>query len=576
MANQGPQSEEVEAALGRLLAWPEIARSPQLAAFLDYIVRRTLRNEATAIKAYAIAVDVLGRPSGFDPQSDPIVRVQARRLRSLLDHYYSADGQDERVRIELPVGRYVPEFVVVGQSVPLLLARADDTVDEAGPAAPARPRHRRRRSVAIAALTAAGILAIVAVLAFLVPHLGTPDPLSETATRPSLAIKEFENLTGDPSAVSLSAGLALELVTDLEQFETLTVSYSGSGTPVGAVDATPDFVLNGIVRMDEGKPQYSVILSDPTQNDVVWTRIISLSAAEADRPDVLDSVSGILSRELGSFRGPLHANARALVQGRRSLAGMETLYRCRMAFDAYRETSSTAAGEKAQSCFAALDEETRQRGVALAAEASLLVELSGGTMADAAANEASRLLDEAQQVSPTNSFVWEQRARLEERRGRHDAAEAAYNSALQLNPSNLDAIAARARHLAFLGRVSQGAALARVAIEGAPPAPPWYHAALVLERFDAGEFDAALASAELYARADAEVGPVLAVMAAQRLGRRETVSRYLAQVMDTDSFRRLGVVAQLRRRLADPTRLSAMRQSLLDAGVPMQALYSAF
>ena len=87
MANQGPQSEEVEAALGRLLAWPEIARSPQLAAFLDYIVRRTLRSEATAIKAYAIAVDVLGRPSGFDPQSDPIVRVQARRLRSLLDHY---------------------------------------------------------------------------------------------------------------------------------------------------------------------------------------------------------------------------------------------------------------------------------------------------------------------------------------------------------------------------------------------------------------------------------------------------------------------------------------------------------
>ena len=69
---------------------------------------------------------------------------------------------------------------------------------------------------------------------------------------------------------------------------------------------------------------------------------------------------------------------------------------------------------------------------------------------------------------------------------------------------------------------------------------------------------------------------MLAVMAAQRLGRRETVSRYLAQVMDTDSFRRLGIVAQLRRRLADPTRLSAMRQSLLDAGVPMQALYSAF
>ena len=108
----GLPSERIVAALEELLAWPVIARSPQLAGFLRYIVEATLRGEEGGIKAYSIAVDVFGRPATFDPQSDPIVRVQARRLRSLLDQYYAEGNGSAGVQIRLPVGRYVPEFVV--------------------------------------------------------------------------------------------------------------------------------------------------------------------------------------------------------------------------------------------------------------------------------------------------------------------------------------------------------------------------------------------------------------------------------------------------------------------------------
>ncbi|RYE53203.1 MAG: hypothetical protein EOP20_13760, partial [Hyphomicrobiales bacterium] len=86
--------------------------------FLDYIVRKRIAGDTQSIKAYSIAVDVFGRPPDFDPQSDPIVRVQARRLRALLDQYYRGPGAEETLRIHLPIGRYVPDFVEAEATAP--------------------------------------------------------------------------------------------------------------------------------------------------------------------------------------------------------------------------------------------------------------------------------------------------------------------------------------------------------------------------------------------------------------------------------------------------------------------------
>src|ERR1700754_4881438 len=85
-----PSAEQVRAALDELLGWEGISRSPQLGELLRYVVEKTLAGDIASIKAYAIGVDVFGRPPTFDPQSDPIVRVQARRLRVLLEQYYAS------------------------------------------------------------------------------------------------------------------------------------------------------------------------------------------------------------------------------------------------------------------------------------------------------------------------------------------------------------------------------------------------------------------------------------------------------------------------------------------------------
>ena len=578
MADGVPHSD-VEAAMGRILDWPEMGRSPQLAQFLAYIVRRTLAGEAQAIKAYSIAVDVLGRPASFDPQSDPIVRVQARRLRALLEQYYAGEGLADPVRIDLPVGRYVPEFSSYRAEAPDT-AQPDGGREIVAPL-PVPPRGHVTLSWFVLAAIALGLLALAYSLSTWAPRQARVDNLADNAGRPVVSIMEFENLTGTNSGVSLAAGLALELVTDLEQFDTMNISYGGSRSARGGDGARADFALNGIVRRDGENLQYSAILTALARNEVVWNRTITLDAAEAQRPDVLDYVSGILSRVLGSSRGPLHARARALIAGGGNLAGRETLYLCRMLFDYYRDTGSYDVAARANACFEALGERGRQNGPALAAMASLAAESAANAGASALSRTdrfglADSLLNEAEALAPVSSFVWEQRARLAEERGQHEAAEAAYSSALQLNPANLDAVAARARHLAFMGRIDEGASLAREAIVGAPAPPPWYLAAPTLQRLADGDYAAALEDAMLYARADHELGPILAVMAARGRGDSETVSRYLPQVLDIPSFRAFGIMTQLKWRISDPALLSAIRQALLDAGVPIQAMDNGF
>lgn len=84
--------------------------APQLASFLNYVVKTTLLGRRHEIKGYTIAVEALGRPDDFDPVADPIVRVEAGRLRRAIGAYYAGEGADDPVRISVARGSYVPQF----------------------------------------------------------------------------------------------------------------------------------------------------------------------------------------------------------------------------------------------------------------------------------------------------------------------------------------------------------------------------------------------------------------------------------------------------------------------------------
>ena len=100
----------MRAQLDRILASATFSGAERVSSFLRFVVDRSLEGRAGEIKEYAIAVDALGRNTSFDPKSDPIVRVEAGRLRDRLNSYYKDEGEGDHILISLPKGAYVPEF----------------------------------------------------------------------------------------------------------------------------------------------------------------------------------------------------------------------------------------------------------------------------------------------------------------------------------------------------------------------------------------------------------------------------------------------------------------------------------
>lgn len=109
-APAGPPPGELLAAAERVVGSRTFSRSPRLRAFLTFVARCAAENRVQEINEYSIGVQVFGKPPGFAPQEDNIVRVTARQLRVKLDEYYRDEGRAETWRIEVPKGSYVPEL----------------------------------------------------------------------------------------------------------------------------------------------------------------------------------------------------------------------------------------------------------------------------------------------------------------------------------------------------------------------------------------------------------------------------------------------------------------------------------
>ena len=97
--------------LDKMVASRTFRQSKRLVRFLSFIVERALLEQGAQINEYLIGVEVYERSASFDPQTDTIVRSEARRLRQKLQDYYDGEGYDDRVLVDVPKGAYAPQFL---------------------------------------------------------------------------------------------------------------------------------------------------------------------------------------------------------------------------------------------------------------------------------------------------------------------------------------------------------------------------------------------------------------------------------------------------------------------------------
>ena len=109
MSLEGVTSAEVRQQLAEILKSKDFQASERLQRFLTFIVEESLKGRGKALKAYCVAVEVFKLGTDFDPSTNPLIRVEAGRLRSKLDHYYLT-CPDAPVRIIIPKGGYAALF----------------------------------------------------------------------------------------------------------------------------------------------------------------------------------------------------------------------------------------------------------------------------------------------------------------------------------------------------------------------------------------------------------------------------------------------------------------------------------
>lgn len=104
------QVQAVREQLARILANPLFKHSRHYPALLRYVVEQTLEGHAAHLKERALGVEVFGRGSDYDTNLDPVVRTSASEVRKRLAQYYHDEAHGSELRIELPLGSYIPEF----------------------------------------------------------------------------------------------------------------------------------------------------------------------------------------------------------------------------------------------------------------------------------------------------------------------------------------------------------------------------------------------------------------------------------------------------------------------------------
>src|SRR4051794_3798290 len=139
-----------------------------------------LAGHADRLKGYTIATAVFERDEHFDGQADPVVRIEAGRLRRALERYYLVAGQADPILIEIPKGGYVPTFTC--RAAPTVAAPAMPASATAEPTAATiaterpSPPSARWRALALVLAALATVTAVRGVL-----HL-RPAPQSVAVT----------------------------------------------------------------------------------------------------------------------------------------------------------------------------------------------------------------------------------------------------------------------------------------------------------------------------------------------------------------------------------------------------------
>lgn len=505
-----------------MLASPIFVRARRAQSLLRFVTRETLEGRAETLNGHAIAAAVFGKSPDFDPSTDPLVRVEARRLRSKLCEYYATVGASDRVVIELRPGSYVPMFRVAAEP-PLPEVAGERSTAMARSGAPAAWAMALPAVALVALLGVGGIWQLTKLGSAGVEGAPAPPPAPRTALR--VYVKPFD--AGDNTELShLALGITEEITTRLGGYSDLQVFV----TQLGAGAA--DFRLSGSIRAQGDTIRVSTELANAQSREVVWSGDFAETLAADSVWRVVDAVSSAVTATVGEPFGPAFDSEVA----RSAAAPNIDPYHCLLRFLFALQVLSEPAHGRATECFEQVVATEVRSSMSWARLAALYrmeylhafnVKVGQPPPLERAANALRQALDS----DPNNPFAHQEMAFLCQLLDDRKGFEEAVARTLALQPS-ADIRAALGINFVKMGEVKRGLELIDRSMAESPRAPPFFFIGYVVHALRVHDYDAAYKFAQRMATRDWPLSQAILAASAALAGRPEQARKAAERLLE--------------------------------------------
>ena len=565
-----PSAAEARAALERVLASRCFEQAARSSGFLRYVVEQTLAGQGERLKGYTIAVEVFGRPPDFDAQTDPLVRVEAGRLRRRLIEYYAEEGRDDPVRLDLPRGSYsvVTAYQVSKARDPEAAAVLLGPTPVVAPAADAAARNRRRWRRFRAAAVVAAVTASVTVILFQRGEVATVQHDSAAqalAFRPPIVVQPFEALGDAEGVASLAATLTEEIFLRLDGPERLVVPAEVGGERISTL---PGYVMKGTVSETDGAVRITARIARADSGTQVW------SEAYDEPLDTLRSAVGQrrVARLVALATEPYGPVFDAEVERVRALAPHEPVtHDCVLKYYEYRRAFGAAEHASALDCFELVTKSEPDSPEAWAGLSLLTIDawahgFAGNGGSASLLERARETARKAMDINGENLHANLALTAVQYFSGGdfHEGAE----RVLAEWPENAEAQAYLGSMFLLTGETGRGDALVASAIEWTAKVPSGYYASRSLAALRERRYDDALTSALKIDAPDWTLGHVILAAAGASKGRADLAARAHARVMELNPSIATSLPEVLRRWRVEPVLAGELERGFAAAAGP--------
>lgn len=498
--------EDVRAALDRMIAHPAFGASERRIDFLRFVVGEALAGRGKDLKGFTVAQKVFDRDQSFDPRSDPVVRIEARRLRQDLDSFYVGPGAADPVRISIPKGGYQPYFELLNNVSPPAapLERPQEGIDTSH----ADKAGDGGWKIPLIAVAVAGLAIVAIVLSWMYRTQDNATAYHVPTQLPRVAILPFEALDASATTRTLSLGLSSETLLKLGEFGTLRLFAPVSSNNVNEIftelgsDEIPTYVVHSTVQTEGARVLVNVQLQSVSTGELVWGDSYDLHLNHEALIGLSDSISAEIATAIGQPYGPLNEDVRA--RTRDYLPESLESYLCVLQAYSYRRTFSGESFVPVRTCLEATVARYPDYVEALAMLGWLHLDAAryrfvAAELVEAEYAAALEVAERAYALAPDNVLAVRALSSIQHHIGNYAEGERLGRIALELNPYDPDTLAQVGWRLSVRGKYDEGGALMEQAIQRTVDPPGWYYHLPSLQHFMQGDPEQALKEAEIAA-----------------------------------------------------------------------------